>query len=119
VGDRDGAEEQRHFRVQGAEADRQFPMLDRLAVPPGEGEAAAQVRMGGGGVRIEIDRPPERRDRFLGPPLHHGPVAERDMAPRIAVVQRDGATRVLAARPQPLDARDPPHVRAEHQAESQ
>jgi len=62
VSNRDGPEEQRHLRIQGTEPDGILPMLDRLAIPSRKSEAAAQMGVGGGRIRVEIDRPAERRE---------------------------------------------------------
>ena len=94
-------------------------MRDRLAVLSGKSEAVTEMRVGGRGIRIEIDCPPERRDRFLGAPFHQCPIAERDVPPGIAIVERDRAHGVLAAGEQILLAIDPSHMRGKHQAEPQ
>src|SRR5882757_7870317 len=57
----------------------------------------AEITVGGRRTRIEVDRAPERRDRFLRAPFHHRPVAERDLSPRIAIVERNCPKDVLAA----------------------
>ena len=75
--------------IERAEPDRLFAMLDRLAILPGERQAVAEMTVGRGGVRIEVDRPPKCRDRLLGAPFHHRPIAERDLPPGIAVIESD------------------------------
>ena len=45
MGNRDSPEEQRHFWIQGTEADGILPMLDRFPIPPGKRETAAQMRV--------------------------------------------------------------------------
>src|ERR1044072_8607928 len=57
MSDRHGAEPERHHRIERTEPDRLFGMLDRLAIQPREREAAAEMRVRHGGIRIEIDRP--------------------------------------------------------------
>src|SRR4051794_7421052 len=86
---RHGSEPKRHHRIEGTESDRLFRMLDRLAILSGESEAVAEMCVSGGGIRIETDCSPECRDRFPGAPFPHRPVAERDVPPRVAIVEHD------------------------------
>jgi hypothetical protein len=118
VGNRDCPEEQRHLWIQGTEADGILPMLDRFAIPTRKSEAAAQVRVGGGRIGIEVDRAGKRRERLLGAPFHQGAIAQRDVSPGIAIVEGNRSQGVLAPGEQPSIALDPPHVRGKHQAET-
>src|SRR5262249_967369 len=117
MGDGNGAQEQGHLRIERAQPDRFVAVLDRLAIATGEGGSPAETGGGCGGIWIEGHRLAKRRDRFLGAPFHHRPVAERDVPPGIAVVERDGAYRVVTASQQTLMGADPSHVGREYQAE--
>jgi hypothetical protein len=71
----------------------------------------AEIAVGFGGIRIQFDRAAEGRDRLLGAPLHHPQIAERDLPPRIAIIQLNGATGVPATGEQTVLAIDPAHMR--------
>ena len=74
--------------------------------------------MGRRRIRIEGDRPAERGDRLLGAALHHGRVGERDVPPRVTVVEGDRPNGLLTPRAQARLAVDPAHVRGKHVAET-
>ena len=46
VGDRDGSEKQRHLRIERTEPNGLFPVLDGLAIAPGERQTAAEMQNG-------------------------------------------------------------------------
>src|SRR5882757_634165 len=79
----------------------------------------AEITVGGRRTRIEVDRAPERRDRLLRAPFHHGPVAERDLSPRIAIVERNRPEDVLAAGEQALVPGGPAVMCCKYQAKTQ
>ena len=78
-------------------------MLDRLAILPAKAKPRLEMRVGRRRIRIEVDRPAKRRDRLLGAPFHHGPIAKRDVPPGIAIIEGDRPHGVLAAGRASLD----------------
>src|SRR5205085_12154439 len=107
VSDSDTAEEHRHLGVERAQPDRLFAMRDRLAIMPGKSQSVAAIAVRRCRARVEVDGAAERRERPLGAPLHHRPITERDLAPGIAIVERDRPNDMLAALAQSPIAMDP------------
>ena len=56
-----------------------------------ENQRKADIAVGGGEVRIEIERRLEMTDRLIGLAAGQGEIAERHVRPRIAVVEFDRA----------------------------
>src|SRR6185369_14476791 len=119
LGDRDAAQKQRLLRIEWREPYGRLAVLDRFAMEARERKAATEMRACRRGIRIELNRPAESRNRFVRVALHHGPISERNMGPRISIVERERADGMLAAWEQALVARNPSHVRRIDEAESE
>ena len=70
-------------------------MVDRLVRSAVERERQAEIAVGGGEVRVEVECALKFLDRLVGPPHQEGDIAEREMRPRVAVVEfrRPGSER--------------------------
>src|SRR5581483_2127705 len=68
---------------------------------------------------VEAHRLAEGCNRLLRAPLHHGAVAERRVAPRIAVVERDGPLGMLPAEADGRFLLHPSHMRRKHQRKAE
>ena len=119
ISERETAEEQRHVRIEGTEPDGIFPMLNRFAILTRKSQATAEMSVRRRGIWVELDCLTKRRDRLLGSPFHHSAIAEGDVPPGIAIIERDRLKGVLASRKQSLIAINPAHVRGKHQTKSQ
>ena len=95
-----------------------FRMRDRLAILSGERQAVAETPCAAAELGLRLDGAPEGRDRLLGAPFHHRQIAERDLPPGIAIVERDRANGVLAAGVQPWSRSTHPIMGGKHQTET-
>ena len=62
-------------------------MSDRLVRSAVERERQAEIAVGGGEVRIEVECALEFLDRLVGAPHREGHVAKREMRPWVAIVE--------------------------------
>jgi len=115
----DCAEVQRQHRVERTEPDSSFSVLDRLPIPTRKTQSMSKVGMGGCRIRIDLDRAPECSNAYFCPFFHQRPIAERDMCPRVPIIERDRAHRMLAAQNKIAAAICPPHVSRKHQAKGE
>jgi hypothetical protein len=79
--------EQRFLRIVRAHADGSLDMVDGSVGATVEGERTAEKAVRGGEVRVEIERALKFLDRLVSAPPGEADEAQREMRPRITIVE--------------------------------